>query len=200
VAVAKVDTAEQVRHLTATLARQAYRKFELVVLAGKAVTRTKLGALRNALPDVKVRVHTAGSNLVHLLMQAQGGACVWLVNPTDYYGKNFLQDAALTTLYSDADVIGKETHYEIVSGKTKVRLKQPGHDFRISATFSPGSVIAKAGKLGAEQWKALAADHAISISNLRGLSIDRFNYVRRGGEIEEPRGGGAKHPLAEALV
>ena len=43
-------------------------------------------------------------------------------------------------------------------------------------------VIAKAGKLNADHWKALAANRTPDLSNFKLLSIDRFNFVKCAGD------------------
>jgi spore maturation protein CgeB len=200
VAMAGVKSAEDLKRLAVTLARQSYRNFSLTLIPGKAVAKSKLDWLQAALSDVQVRVLSPNGSLVQSLCEVAPGSLVWRVNLDDYYAEEFLHDAALATLYSDADVIGKRTHFELGSGNSALRLKEPGHDFRFESVFSPGSIIARAGKLDAEQWRAVATNRPVTLSHLRGLSIDRFNYIRGGGGIGPPRRKGVKHPFAEAVV
>jgi SAM-dependent methyltransferase/spore maturation protein CgeB len=199
-AVAHVESAAMAQRLADTLARQTYRNFSLTLVPGKAVVKGKLDSLQKALPDIKVRILSPGSSLIQQLVEATSGSHVWLVNLDDYYGDEFLHDAALATTYSNADVIGKHTHFELRSDNLALELRHPGHDFRFETSFSPGSILAKAGKLDAGQWEAVAASQSFTLPDLRGLSIDRFNYVRRGAAIQPPSGQATSHPLAVVLA
>jgi spore maturation protein CgeB/SAM-dependent methyltransferase len=177
-AFALVDSVEDLARLTRNLARQTYRNFDLTVIARRDSIKSRADIIGSSLPGIEARMLPPGTPFPEPLGQAPAGSYVWLLNPNDFYGENFLNDAALATVYSDADVIGKLTRFELVAAVSKPRLCEPNHEFRFVNTASPGSIIAKAGKLGADQWKALAENRLIDLSNFKVLSIDRFNYVR----------------------
>jgi SAM-dependent methyltransferase/spore maturation protein CgeB len=199
-AVAKVNTREQLERLVDTLARQKHRQFTLTLAVGKAVSETKIQALREALPDIQMRVLGRGTDLFAHLAATNGPQHLWLANPDHFYGEHFLLDAALTAVYADAEVIGKRTCYEAGRGGAKLRLKNPGQDFRFVNGVSPGSVLARAGKLNAEQWRGIAANKTVNFGNARVLSIDRFNYVAHAGGLGGARLNDAGQTLGEALV
>jgi spore maturation protein CgeB len=199
-AVAEVKKVQDLKQLADTLSRQTYRNFTLTIHAGRAVTKSQLDLLQNKLSDIQVRHLSPGSKLVQSLCEVAAGSLAWLVNPEDYYGDEFLHDVALTTLYSDADVIGKHTSFRVAPDHNKLTLQHPGHDFRLAKSVMPGSLVAKAGALNAGQWSAVASNRTILLRGLRVLSIDRFNYVRNGGTAKCPGGVSARHSLVAALA
>jgi hypothetical protein len=199
-AVAFVKSAEQLRRLTATLARQKYRNFRLTLSVTSTISHKAVQVLKEALPDIDVQVMRSENEIFGHLGQATGDYYVWMVNLEDYYGENFLYDAALTGLYADAELLGKATHYRLSSGALELSSSGPASDFRFVSSVAPGSLIARAGKLSSDQWRALSANWAIDFGQKRVLSIDRFNYVDRGGAVDEAHINGSGHPLSPALV
>ena len=181
-AFAMVDTVDDLTRLTRKLACQTYRNFDLTVIARKDTVRSRADIIGSGLPDIEARVLPPGTSFPEPLCQAPMGTYVWLINPDDYYGDNFLADEALATMYSDADVIGKQTCFELAAGSSKPKVVQPNQEFRFVKSASPGSIIARAGKLGADHWKALAENRMIDLSNFKVLSVDRFNYIRCAGK------------------
>ena len=177
-AFALADSVEDLTRLTRKLARQTYRNFDLTVIARKEGIKSRTEILANGLADIESRIVSSSNSIAEPLCQAPTGTYVWLINADDSYGENFLNDAALATVYSDADVIGKWCRFELVPGVSKPRLCEPNQEYRLVKTASPGSIIAKANKLGADQWRALAENRLIDLCNFKVLSIDRFNYVR----------------------
>jgi len=177
-----VDTVEELTGLTRQLARQTYRNFELTVIARKDAVRARPDIIGRGLTGIEARILPPSTGFPEPLCQAPAGSYVWLVNLQDYYGENFLNDAALATVYSDAEVIGKATHFQFHPTASKPELVQLNQEFRFVRTVSPGSIIAKAGKLNADHWKALAANRTPDLSNFKLLSIDRFNFVKCAGD------------------
>jgi ubiquinone/menaquinone biosynthesis C-methylase UbiE/spore maturation protein CgeB len=195
-AVARLDSAPQIQPLAAMLARQAYRRFRLLVLVGVKFPKGGLDSLRSALPDIQVEVQPAGRPALEALTQTQEDY-LWLIQRDDFYGDCFLLDAALATLYADADVIGKHTHFDAREAQDRLVLQQPGHEFRWSSGSSPGSILARPACLAPKHWTRLAAGQEVLLPKARGLSIDRFNYVRGGAALANASNNGARQLLAE---
>ena len=102
------------------------------------------------------------------------------LNPHDLYGKNYLLDLALATIYTDEKIIGKCSHYELSEGMPK--LVNPGLSYRIckkafsSAYLFDSSLIQSNENLFADG-RILQSD-PIKFDSI--LSIDYFNYCRNG--------------------
>jgi hypothetical protein len=197
--VADISTDEHVKRLIWTLARQTYRQFNLLLAADETITNCEFQAISAALPDVKVHRLYGSPKIYDCVAEQANGDYLWLLNLDHYYGDHFLQDAITTTLYSDADVIGKRTYYRCGSDGSELALIQPGHDFKFTTGLSPGSIVAKRGKLSPDQWKALTANVFLAGPDLRCVSIDRFNYIEHGGDVSGLNAKDGRHPLAGAL-
>ena len=195
--VSRADTSENLQRLVKTLARQTYQRFTLSLVVGKAITKAGIRRTHEALPDIAVHVLPQATAVVELLLKAEEADYVWLVNLEDYYGDNFLNDATIAAIYSGADVLGKETHFETSAAGKQPNLVLTGQEMRWVKNVSPGSILAKTGKLDADQWRALAANRWPPMPELRVLSLDRFNYVKRGGGIG---GSPGRKALTDVLV
>lgn len=182
-AFARVASGPEAAQVVKSVARQAYRPFRLTLLVRKTVPKSKLDTLLAALPNVEVRFLTDTAGDLARLADTATGDLLWLVNPADFYGAHFLQDAALATLYSDAEVFGKQTHFAVRGDRARPELKRPGGEFRFVSDVAPGSLLARRGRLAPEQWTALAAGRPVDLSKQRVLSLDRFNYVRGGNRL-----------------
>lgn len=122
------------------------------------------------------------SSLPEMAEQVQGLSSVntWIakINPHDFYGKNYLLDLALATIYTDEKIIGKCSHYELSEGMPK--LVNPGLSYRIcknafsSAYMFDSSLIQSNNNLFADG-RILQSD-PIRFDSI--LSIDYFNYCR----------------------
>ena len=100
--------------------------------------------------------------------------------PEDYYGPNYLEDIALATRYTQADLIGKAARYIWESGRFHLkhldeayhpvpRLPARAAAIRLQA-IAQENILEWVQSLGSRQ---LQVDH--------GLAIDEFNYCERGG-------------------
>lgn len=209
-AVARVETAQEMEKVAANLGRQTYRNFSLTLVPGKALAKDRIHSLLrmhskktiNGDTDTVMSINLipAGSNLVQALTETRSGAYVWVINPEDYYGAEFLHDAMLATLYSDADVIAKSTHFEWEEGAGALRVNLPGREYRLHSDVSPGSIVARGDRLEAKHWESILANGPLTLPNLRVLSIDRFNYIRRGQAAPVRKGNGAIQRFARALA
>jgi hypothetical protein len=109
---------------------------------------------------------------------------VWMPNPDDEYGPDFLKDALLAAVYSRARIIGKKSCFEATPRGARLEMRHRGSEFKFVDEIAAGSVVARAGALRKAQWESVATGNEF-ISGIRALSIDRFNYVRGGGRISE---------------
>lgn len=183
--VARIQSRPDAERLMQTLARQTYRGFELTVLAGKTLANSVAPSLRNGLAQIPVTFVPDSKDPATMLLDLTGGGYVWWVNSGDYYGENFLQDAVLANRYAEPDVIGKQTHFASVEGKSAPVLVHSGSEFQWSSHLSPGSMLVKPGAFKLEHWRALVANQSVALTKLRAVSLDRFNYVKDGAQLQQ---------------
>jgi hypothetical protein len=185
--IAEAKTMSQTRRVAETLTRQTCRTFRLTLLAPKSIAPRAVELLRSALPGINVEVVSQSTSSVNRLLDQEFEGYLWFPDLRDYYGDHFLGDSLLATLYSDADVIGKASFYGAKASGGTLSLNAPGKEFRWRPSVSPGSMIAKAAALDSEQRRALLKGRSLPGSKLKILSVDRYNYVKDGGETEGAR-------------
>lgn len=176
--IAKAGSVGDVEHLAATLGKQTYRYFDVALFQGKGLKDSQLEPLRNAFKDIQVQVFPNSAKLLETCMGLKTGDYLWFLNPVDFYGANFLKDCALATTYSNAEFIGKHTHFVLAKDLASADLSSHGYEFRLVDSVAPGSLIVKRGSLSAKEWEVWLAQRTVSPGKQRTLSIDRFNYIR----------------------
>jgi 2-polyprenyl-3-methyl-5-hydroxy-6-metoxy-1,4-benzoquinol methylase len=194
-AIATCSKSEESSRLIDTINRQSLKPSALTVIAANPCSTSDQELIRRSLSDVEVRVLPyRRDTVVRTAMEVDQG-WIWRLNLNDFYGAHFLRDLILATVYAETDVIGKHTHYDWTGAR--LVLGRPGHDFKLVNSLSPGSVLAKAGKLHADQWQMLANNRTLVLPKQSALSTDRFNYIRHGGSISDEQGADL---LANALL
>jgi glycosyltransferase involved in cell wall biosynthesis/spore maturation protein CgeB len=172
--------------LLANVARQTYAHFQVHVLLAKDFAPA-------APADQRVRLLPHGEAAgLGIGMIARGADFVAGMVAQDYYGPNYLLDIALTTTYSDAEVIGKHAQYAW-DGAT-VALQAAGtayHPAQRLALRSAAVRLARVAETNAAAW--LDALESAELDTASGLAIDEFNYCRNGQD-------GADRALVTATV
>jgi glycosyltransferase involved in cell wall biosynthesis len=101
----------------------------------------------------------------------------------DYYGPNYLEDMALATLYTQAELIGKAARYAWEGGG--FQLKQPDEAYHQVQSLPARAAAIRCQTIAKEhvlKWvqsldtRRLQADH--------GLAIDEFNYCEQGAAAD----------------
>lgn len=101
----------------------------------------------------------------------------------DYYGPNYLEDMALATLYTQAELIGKAARYAWEGGG--FQLKQPDDAYHQVQSLPARAAAIRCQTIAKEnilKWvqsldtRRLQADH--------GLAIDEFNYCEQGAAAD----------------
>lgn len=182
-AVARVGNRDDAQHLARVLAGQSIRDFNVTILAGKAATQAAAAIFQKELPGISVNFLPDSKDPATQLLELNASNYIWWVNPNDYYGHNFLHDAVLATTYSNPDVIGKHTYFGSSAAGDAPTLQQPGGEYQWSSHLVPGSMLVKSGKLTLDQWRACLQNRTTALAGLQVLSLDRFNYVHRGGHL-----------------
>src|SRR4030095_16704642 len=142
------------------------------------------------LPDIHLRTVVAKAGPGAHITKAVEEVWLWCFNPDHYYGPHFLEDVMNATLYSDAEVIGKQTYYAFTPRNSNPTLSETCHEFKFHADVRPGTLVARTGVLSADQWNAVAAGKPVVLSNRCVLAIDRFNYVENGSALERRQTSG----------
>jgi glycosyltransferase involved in cell wall biosynthesis len=101
----------------------------------------------------------------------------------DYYGPNYLEDIALATRYTQAELIGKAARYSCEGGG--FQLKQPDEAYHqvqhlpARAAAIRRHVIAKKNVL---EWVKSLGTRQLQVD--QGLAIDEFNYCEQGAAAD----------------
>jgi len=100
--------------------------------------------------------------------------------PEDYYGEHYLTDLVLATDYSDADMIGKYSHY-LWSDSDGLALLHSEYAYRHVNKLPARAALVRASAVG-EQVDSFPAwftgIYRLELKGLVGLAIDPFNYCR----------------------
>jgi spore maturation protein CgeB len=182
------------------LAQQTYRHFDVWLYLGKALNSAIAERLSNALPDIRVQVFTDTAGVATACANAEAGDYLWLIQSSDFYGPNFLKDCMLAAKYSDAQFIGKHSHFVLSKDLSRLELTSAGYEFRYVNSLPPGSFIAKRGSLPEQSWRDLLRKQMLRATEGRALSIDPFNYVRNASSLVENRTDFALSVLKPALL
>jgi hypothetical protein len=198
--IAVVQQEMTLSRLIETLTQQTYRNFAVWLYLGKKISPKVAEQLSNALPDIRVKVFQDTAEAAAACTSSEIGNYLWLIQPTDFYGANFLKDCMLASTYSDADFIGKHSHFVLAKDRTKLDLTSPGYEFRYVNSLPPGSFIAKSGSLTEQGWEGLLRRQGLQAIQRRVLSIDPFNYIRNAYPVAEKGVGCPDNILKEVLI
>lgn len=105
------------------------------------------------------------------------GAFITRFVEEDYYGRNYLSDLALATRYSDADVIGKRSHYASTPDGG-VELVEDGSQYATSGALPFRASMIRAGRIATTLLALVdgSGDETWDVPST--LAIDEFNYAR----------------------
>jgi spore maturation protein CgeB/SAM-dependent methyltransferase len=182
------------------LVQQTYRHFGVWLFLGKGVSAKVAEQLSNALPGIRVKVFPETAEVAAACTNTEAGDYLWLIQPTDFYGPNFLKDCMLASTYSDAEFIGKHSHFVVSKNQTKLELISQGYEYKYVNSLPPGSFVAKRGSLTEQSWSGLLQRQTLQATQRRVLSIDPFNYVRNAYPVPDKGVGCPSNVLKEALV
>jgi len=177
---APVESAAHAAGAVANFRRQHYPHKRLVLVA--ATQDAVEGLERSVGADLDVTAVIQGAQAaVSGTALPVGDAPVAVMNPVDYYGPHYLSDLVQAIAYSDADVIGKATHYA-VRGTGRPQIQSAGHEFRWVDELCPWTCLARPTALQQilnhfPPNKSFAAAWQLAAARTRGLALDRFGYV-----------------------
>jgi spore maturation protein CgeB/SAM-dependent methyltransferase len=199
-AIAVLGKGTNLRRLTEVLTQQTYRHFAVRLYLEKGLAAMAAEPLANALPGIAVQVFPGVKDVASACASIDSGDYLWLIQPTDFYGADFLKDLMLAATYSDAEFVGKHTHFVLSKNGAGPELTSQGYEYRQVSSLPPGSLIAKRGSLTEQAWNGLLRQQTFQATQRRVLSIDRFNYVRGAYAGTGSRAEQSAGTLKEAIV
>jgi len=177
-AIAIIKKIDDVKHIIDTHNQQTYRDFDLFLFVDKKIKKSSIESMLKEFNKYPVKVFYDITDIQQTIKNLVRDCYVWIMNCKDYYGPNFLKDAVIAVKYSNADIIGKHTHFELAPNGSTIELKGDGHEFMYVQSLVPGSVIFHSSTLKNDEIDTLLANRTLNINNRKALSIDRFNYLR----------------------
>ncbi len=125
-------------------------------------------------------------DFVDLINKLSGESFIAALSAQDYYGSNYLNDLELSTLYSDASVIGKSAYYTADSGS--LSLVGDGSQYSLVGELTACRAIIRRKSLTTEVVEQLfSAPDSTEFKSAMILAVDEFNYCSSfmGVDIEE---------------
>ena len=101
----------------------------------------------------------------------------------DYYGPNYLQDIALATCYTEAELIGKAARY--IWNGAGIHLMGPSGAYRPVQSLPARAAAVRQGHVAKEnllEWVQLLGTRQLQVQH--GLAIDEFNYCENAGAVD----------------
>ena len=178
-----------IAHCLENFRKQAHENKELVLILNNAefdvdAIRKEVRSIPNA-QVIHVEGRTTLGDCLNRGAEAASGKYVAKMDDDDYYGPMFLSDSVLAASFSNAEIVGKGTHfvYFAAPDSTALRGVSPEHAFT-SATVAGGSLLILAEVVRDIMFPSLSRseDTRFQLSaeqaGCRVYSADRFNYVR----------------------
>lgn len=185
--VAPVETHGQLVAAWKNYERQTYDCKQLIICSRKPEVVEAADRVTSRAPGVSV---VAGEEMAwgHVLQTAVeriGDGYLAVMNPNDYYGPDYLTDAAHVTLYVTDTAFGKRTLYQ-ADGGGNPHVIEPGLEYRYVNQVCPWTLCLKA-REAAQRAVGLAAAQSpsewwerLTRGESRLYATDRFSYVRQG--------------------
>ncbi len=180
--LAHAGTRREIEAIQAHYQRQRYANTALYVVVGSGVIPP---------PSDDARVHIINSaqakNIVVGGLDNQAEMVAGMV-AEDYYGPNYLEDIALATRYTQADLIGKAARYTWESGRCQ--LKQPDDAYRPVQCLPARAAAIRLPAIAKEnilEWVQSLGTRQLQVD--QGLAIDEFNYCEQGAAADSVQVG-----------
>ena len=173
VTVARVDDEHGVLAVLASYRSQHHpdRRLVLIVANGFVLTEQPEDPGIDVIREIDAAEVRPGKDFPHQYLAR--------LHPQDYYGPHYLSDLALATQYSDADCIGKGSHYQVDGN----RVVLVGDDrYRPDSRLQQRSSMIRCAALrerNLADWLD-GGEPGEDAVVLRGQSIDEFSYCRDG--------------------
>ena len=176
VVLASVKTVMEFKNIVTGFLNQSHEKKRLVIIIGDAVDNGRMKL--NDDPSIKI-INEDKDGVVKFGELVQQGDWISLMHAEDYYGENYLLDLAIATLYTNKGIIGKKSFYQSI--QDEIQLTEPNSSYQESAFVAVRSSIISASqvdkKLDIKSW---INNNRELFYSMAGLSIDPFNYCKKG--------------------
>lgn len=171
--ITMVESREQFDSVLRLVSKQTLQPTRVVVIFKEQSLNKSISGFKN---DFKGEV-----NFISLLeAQDRKLKCVknsddWVVvfDTQDYYGPNYLLDIALSTRYSSAKAIGKSSYF--IASDEGVELQNKNSTYKDNYPLSARRCALSSSFDDVSLYKLIGDS-----LNIRGLSIDSFNYCQNG--------------------
>jgi hypothetical protein len=192
--VVATDNPERIDGILENVSRQAYTNLQLVVSAfGFDLDEAELkrrGADLGVSNIALVHAAAVGARpeAFNTGFRASDGTYVGWLNDADFYGGEFVGDIMDAFVYTEANIIGKRTHYAYVKPTDAMVLRSPGfeHEYvdcvALGTTISDRSIVASVQSLPIDH---AAGERFLSEAKLLGARLfsgDRYNYLDIGSD------------------
>lgn len=176
VVLASVKTVMEFKNIVTGFLSQSHEKKRLVILVSSAMDKSNLKLYDD--PSIKI-IHENKDTVVTFGEIIQQGDWISLMHAEDYYGKNYLLDLSIATLYTDERIIGKKSVYQ--SNQNGINLIEPNASYQESAFLAVRSSIINCSQVDAKLNINSWINNNIELFySTTGLSTDQFNYCKNG--------------------
>ncbi len=136
---------KRLAHALESYRRQRYGNKELILALNRDdFDRAMVESVTAAIPNVRIfhipQAKTLASSINHVVNYADGR--YWAkFDDDDVYGEEYLGDALLPFLYTDAAVVGKATYFSQLAGDPALYLRFPGKEHRYCNRVCGGTLV-----------------------------------------------------------
>lgn len=165
-----IETQEQLDYILELASRQSLKPTKVLAITQEGIEKT-LSSLNSPFAgDVRL---VSMSEAQKYKVKDIKASNEWVApfDARDYYGPNYLLDIALSTKYSKAKAIGKAKHFDASSGEAI--LQDKGATYKDNVVLS-NRCCAISGSFNQHVLLDVLGDSF----NVKGLSIDSFNYCK----------------------
>ena len=182
-----VNDSTSVKNLLKSLARQSYCNFSVVFITDKTLPQRDLKKLKGDLPGKTVEIVSGEyESAIREILDSTSASHIAVFKPEDYYGPNYLRDYALSLKYIEGRYLGKGTHFVVDSGDAV--LRNPGVEFHLVSEVPTGTFAAGKNVVDPGYFPTLIRRETFESRRGDIVSLDRFNYLKRGNRENPPAG------------
>lgn len=172
VVVARIENDQQLDQVLNSFDKQQYVRRALVLVTSDGyVLARELDR-----PDVSLMPASKAKETDPSL--AWPGDFVSVFAVEDYYGSHYLNDLALSTLYSGTRAVGKGAYFTSENGAAS--LRNDGAQYRSCSTLQARRALIGSELLGGNLAALLGDGGGTEVYDATALAIDEFNYVEYG--------------------
>jgi len=170
-----IKSKKELENILKIFNRQSYENIDMIVMYSKGVTID-----HNTYTHIKFMEDTSTDLLKSYINDKKGYISV--ISSNDYYGENYILDLILARKYSNANIIGKNTYYQ-VNKDNKLNLENSNFEYKYVNNMESNMCIIKNSKfieldIIHDCNTLISSEYEEEI-----LSIDAFNYCKNGNKF-----------------